>query len=91
MCSALSGVVFCLNFGPCFYSSLVPLRGVFPLFIYLFIFVDAYMVQYTQTKSPLPPSLFSHHQHIKVPYYLPSPPYSSAQVFVVAFMLLTTY
>jgi hypothetical protein len=32
---AFSGVVFCLDFGPSFFSSLVPLSGVFPLFIYL--------------------------------------------------------
>ncbi len=35
MCFALSGVVFCLDFNPLFFS-LVPLLGVFPLlFIYL--------------------------------------------------------
>ncbi len=33
---ALSGVIFCLDFGPFFFSPLVPLIGVFPLFIYLF-------------------------------------------------------
>jgi hypothetical protein len=34
--SALSGVVICLDFGPFFFfSSLVPLPHVFPLFIYL--------------------------------------------------------
>ncbi len=32
---AFSSVVFCLDFDPSF-SSLVPLRSVFPLFIYLF-------------------------------------------------------
>jgi len=32
--SALWGVVFCLDFGPFFFSSLVPLPGVFPSFIY---------------------------------------------------------
>jgi hypothetical protein len=36
VCSTFSGVVFCLDFSP-FFFSLVPLPGVFPLFIYLFI------------------------------------------------------
>jgi hypothetical protein len=35
---ALSGVVFCLDFGPSFFFVLVPLLGVFPLFIYIFMF-----------------------------------------------------
>jgi hypothetical protein len=38
VCSALLGVVFCLDFGPFFFSSLVLLLGVFLSFIYLFIF-----------------------------------------------------
>jgi hypothetical protein len=33
--SGLLGVIFCLNFSPFFFSSLVPLPSVFPLFIYL--------------------------------------------------------
>ncbi len=37
MQSPLSGVVFCLDFGPFFFSSLVPLSEIFPLFIYLLI------------------------------------------------------
>jgi hypothetical protein len=32
--SALAGVVFCLDFWSFLFSSLVPLPGVFPLFIY---------------------------------------------------------
>ncbi len=36
MCSALSGVGFCLDFSPFLSSSLVTLLGVFLLFIYLF-------------------------------------------------------
>jgi hypothetical protein len=35
--SALLGVIFCLDSGPSFFSYYVPLLGVFPLFIYLFI------------------------------------------------------
>jgi hypothetical protein len=34
----LWGVVFCLDFNPFLFSSLVPLLGVFPLCIYLFIY-----------------------------------------------------
>jgi hypothetical protein len=78
------------DFGPFFYSSLV-LCGVF--FLYSFIYLSRVLIWYNTHKQSLPslPLFFSHHQHIKVPYYLPSPPYSSAQVFVVAFTLLTTY
>jgi len=36
VCSALSGVGFCLDFSPFLSSSLVTLLGVFLLFIYLF-------------------------------------------------------
>ncbi len=35
MRSALSGVIFCLDFDPFFFSSLVPLLGVLPSFNYL--------------------------------------------------------
>ncbi len=35
MGSALLSVIFCLDFIPFFFSSLVPLPSVFPLFIYL--------------------------------------------------------
>ncbi len=38
MGSAISGVIFCLEFSPSFFFFLwVPLPGVFPLVIYLFI------------------------------------------------------
>jgi hypothetical protein len=35
--AAILGVVFCLDLGHFFFSSLVPLLGIFPLFIYLLI------------------------------------------------------
>jgi hypothetical protein len=35
--AAILGVVFCLDFSHFFFSSLVPLLGIFPLFIYLLI------------------------------------------------------
>jgi len=84
-CTFRCGLLF--DFGPFLYSSLVPLRGVFQLFIYL----DAIYGTVHRNKVSPPSLFFSQHQHIKVPYFLPSPPCSSAQAFVVAFMLLTTY
>jgi hypothetical protein len=36
--AAILSVVFCLDFGHFFFSSLVPLLDIFPLFIYLFIY-----------------------------------------------------
>jgi len=44
VCSALLGVVFCLDFGPFFFSSLVLLLGVFS-FIYLFIYFSNICLQ----------------------------------------------
>jgi hypothetical protein len=37
--SAHLGVIFCLDSGPSFFSYYVPLLGVFPLFIYLFMYL----------------------------------------------------
>jgi hypothetical protein len=36
LCSAIWGVVFCLDFGPFFFLLLFPCCVFFPLFIYLF-------------------------------------------------------
>jgi hypothetical protein len=36
--SALLGVIFCLDSGPFFFSSYVPLPGVFSLYIYIYIY-----------------------------------------------------
>jgi hypothetical protein len=38
MGSAVLGVVFCLDFRPFLFSSLVPLSGVFPFLLLLFFF-----------------------------------------------------
>ncbi len=48
VCFAFLGVVFCLDFDPFlfFFSCLVPLPGVFPLFIYLTILKEASFYYY---------------------------------------------
>jgi hypothetical protein len=39
LCSAIWGVVFCLDFGPFFFFFSSSLAGCFSLFIYLFIYL----------------------------------------------------
>jgi hypothetical protein len=44
-------VVFCLDLGPFFFSSLVPLLGVFPSFIYLLNYLEQFMLCGTRPLS----------------------------------------